>query len=62
MPKKNWVFIAFITESQLLSSWLKQGEFLWLSLQNLNCIDSAWGRVDFYNIYYKFLIIVISPE
>ena len=61
-PEVDRIFMTFIIDSQLLSSWLRQVAFLWLSLQILNYYYLVWSKRDFYGFYYTFLIIIIPPE
>ena len=58
----KYIFIAFITESQLQSTHLTQDRFLWLSLTILNYINSAWGKIKFHGFYCELSIESILPE
>ncbi len=62
MPKAEWTFMGFITDSQLLSLRLRRGGVLWLSPCIPNGILPAWGGLDFYGFEYRFSIIVIPPK
>ena len=55
-PEAWWIFMAFTTDSQILSLRLRRSRLLWILLQILNYCHFARGRVDSYDFHQGFLI------